>query len=220
MAEKDLVSMAQAFTGLPMSDLIGGPLNAAAKANGDMAANQVAFMLNTCFSYDDANKSYKPIMINMTLTRGVLIPAVLDKDGKVTEPAKIDSFETKFDLPILTIMPLNSLAVDKVDINFEMEVKSAYGEESSQETQNEVKVATSWETKINYGIFSASVTGNASYDSKDSSSFNTHYEKSNSAKYTVQVTASQLPLPKGVNVIIQAFSNAIEPVTMPAPVTT
>lgn len=221
MSEKDLVSMAQSFTGLPMGDLIGGPLNAAAKANADMAATQVNFLLKTCFSYtENVEKgkpgSYSPVMIKMSLTRGVMIPAVMNKDGTVIEEAKIQNFETKFDLPILTIMPLNSLAVDKVDITFEMEVKSSYGEESSKKTENEVKAEASWEAKVDYGIFSASVTGSASYDSKDSSSFDTHYEKSNSAKYTVAVSASQLPLPKGVNVIIEAFTKAIEPYEMPA----
>ena len=219
--EKDLVSMAQSFTGLPMSDLIGGPLNAAAKANADMAATQVDFLLKTCFAYSpntDPKKpgSYSPVMIKMSLTRGVMIPAELNPDGTVKTAAKIDNFETKFDLPILTIMPLNSLAVDKVDINFSMEVKSSYGEETSKKTETEVKAEASWEAKVGYGIFSASVTGSASYDSKDSSSFDTHYEKSNSAKYTVAVSASQLPLPKGVNVIIEAFTKAIEPYEMPA----
>ena len=38
--EKELLSMAQQFTGLPMEDLIGGPLNASAKANAAMALTQ------------------------------------------------------------------------------------------------------------------------------------------------------------------------------------
>ena len=68
-------------------------------------------------------------------------------------------------------------------------------------------------------LFLAS-TGSASYSSKDSSSHNTHYEKSNSAKYTVNVHAGQLPLPKGVNTIIEAFTQAIQPIELtPAPST-
>lgn len=204
----ELVSMAQAFTGLPMDDLIGGPLNAAAKANAAMALTQTQFMLNTCFSYKD--KKYTPIMIDMSLTRGVLIPA--DKEGGTPT---ISSIETKFSLPILTIVPLNSLAVDEVDITFEMEVKSSYGEETNKEQVKEVSVATEWELKLGWGPVSASIKGNASYDSKDSSSFKSHYEKSNSAKYTVHVHAGQLPLPKGVDVIINAFALAIQPIEMP-----
>ena len=65
------------------------------------------------------------------------------------------------------------------------------------------------------GPLSVSVKGSASYSSKDSETHNTHYEKSNSAKYTVNVHAAQLPVPKGVNTIIEAFTKAIQPIQMP-----
>lgn len=210
MAQQDLVSMAQSFTGLPMEDLIGGPLNAAAKANAAMALTQTKFMLDTCFSLKDGN--YTPIMIKMSLTRGTV------EAGATPGSATLSSIETKFDLPILTIIPLNSLGVDEVDINFEMEVKSSYGEETNQEQEKKVAAEVSWEVKAGWGPVSTTIKGSASYDSKDSSSFNSHYEKSNSAKYTVHVHAGQLPLPKGVETIIQAFTKAIEPYEMPKPV--
>ncbi len=218
MAEQALVSMAQQFQGLPMDSLIGGPLNAAAKANASMALTQTTFMLDTCFTKDvltaasdstPAVYNYKPIMIKMTLTRGVITPT---EGGDTT----IQPVETKFDLPLLTIIPLNSLAVDNVDITFDMEVKSSYGEEHSQETTQKIAAAASFEAKVGYGPFSATVKGSASYDKEDKASSNSHYEKSNSAKYHVAVHAAQLPMPKGVNIIIEAFSKAIEPVQLPS----
>ena len=214
--EKALVSMAQQFSGLPMDSLIGGPLNAAAKANSAMALTQTKFLLDTCFSKEVSNDktSYKPIMIDMSLERGVLVPAVLDKDGNQTEGPKIGSVTTAFKLPILTIIPLNSLGVDEVSIGFEMEVKSSYGEEQSSESVKKVAAEASFEAKVGYGPFSATVKGSASYSSEDRDSQSSHYEKSNSAKYTVNVHAAQLPLPKGVTTIIQAFSNAIEPIKL------
>jgi len=48
--ESGLLSMAQEFSGLPMEALIGGPLNAAAKANAAMAVTQTNFLLSTCFN--------------------------------------------------------------------------------------------------------------------------------------------------------------------------
>lgn len=224
MAEKALVSMAQQFQGLPMDSLIGGPLNAAAKANASMALTQTSFMLDTCFTKEEltaasgdtpAVYNYKPIMIKMSLTRGVITPSQ-EEGGETT----IQPVETKFDLPLLTIIPLNSLAVDNVDITFDMEVKSSYGEEQSQETTQKISAAASFEAKVGYGPFSATVTGSASYDKEDRSSSSSHYEKSNSAKYHVGVHAAQLPMPKGVNIIIEAFSKAIEPVTLPSSTTT
>ncbi|MDC1882078.1 DUF2589 domain-containing protein [Bacteroides uniformis] len=205
--ETNLVSMAQQFSGLPMESLIGGPLNAAAKANSAMALSQTKFMLDTCFQkvVKGENTSYNPIMIKMALTRGVMS----SKDDGTVE---IKPLTTQFDLPLLTVMPLNSLAVDNVSVNFEMEVKSSFSEDDNKEKESSFSGESSFETKLGWGLLSVSIKGNASYSSRDSETHNTHYEKSNSAKYTVNVHAGQLPLPKGVNTIIEAFSKAIEPI--------
>lgn len=218
MANNELVSMAQQFTGLPMDSLIGGPLNAAAKANAAMALTQTKFMLDTCFSAtkgsDNAPASYTPIMIKMSLTRGVIQPQTAGEDGKIPAPI-IEEVTTTFNLPLLTIIPLNSLGVDDVNITFEMEVKSSFSEETSQESETKVAAEASFEVKVGWGPVSATVRGSASYDHKDSSTHSTHYQKSNSAKYTVSVHAGQLPLPKGVNTIIEAFAQSIQPIEMP-----
>lgn len=255
--DSNLLSMAQEFSGLPMDALIGGPLNAAAKANAAMALTQTKFMLDTCFqvinvpdapavegkpAVVDANgnittpevigspatpahDNYSPIMIVMSLTRGVITagsPAVMSPDGKtVVVPAtatSIQSMTTQFNLPLLTIVPLNSLAVDTVDITFEMQVNSSFSEDQSEQKSSESKGEGSFEAKVGWGPISVTIKGSASYDSKDSSTHDTHYQKSNSAKYTVNVHAGQLPLPKGVNTIIEAFTQSISPISLSAPV--
>lgn len=226
MANHELVSMAQQFSGLPMNDLIGGPLEAAARANGAMAVTQSKFMLDTCFSTkteaDENGKdktTYEPIMIKMSLTRGVITPGVITEGSSDEPEPTIQMITTTFDLPLLTIMPLNSLAVDEVDINFEMEVKSSFAEETSEKQQSSFAAESEFSAKFGYGMFSATVRGSVSYDQSNESEHSTHYEKSNSAKYTVKVHAGQLPLPKGVTTIIDAFSKSIEPIQMPVPTT-
>ncbi len=208
-----LVSMAQQFSGLPMDDLIGAPLKAATNANNSMALTQTKFMLDTCFTkeVDGDTTNYKPIIISMQLERGVLVPAVYDDTGAETTPAKIDKVTTSFNLPLLTVVPLNSLAVDEVDIKFEMEVKSSF----SEDTAESQTTTASAEASFSAGIGPVSISGSASYSSEDNSSRNTHYEKSNSAKYNLHIHAGQLPMPTGVTTIIDAFSKSIEPVTMP-----
>lgn len=215
--DTNLLSMSQQFSGLPMESLIGGPLNAAAKANSAMALTQTRFMLDTCFNMAKEDKDgktiptqYEPIMIDMILTRSVISE---DKDGKVS----VTPASTKFTLPLLTILPINSLAVETVDINFEMEVKSSFSEDDNKAKESESKGEGSFETKLGWGPLSVSIKGSASYSSKDSETHNTHYEKSNSAKYTVNVHAGQLPLPKGVNTIIEAFTKAIQPIELKSP---
>ena len=196
--DTNLLSMSQQFSGLPMESLIGGPLNAAAKANSAMALTQTKFLLDTCFNrkqmQDDKKKDiegkfeYNPIMIEMVLTRSVISEG--DKPG---DNLKISPASTKVTLPLLTILPLNSLAVETVDVSFEMEVKSSFSEDDSKAKTEESKGEGSFETKLGWGPLSVSIKGSASYSSKDSETHNTHYEKSNSAKYTVNVHAGQLP---------------------------
>lgn len=218
--EKELVSMAQQFTGLPMEDLIGGPLNAAAKANAAMAMTQTRFLMETCFSKVEENGdddkpnsvSYKPVMIEMSLERGVMTTVTENNLSKLV----IKPVTTKFNLPLLTVIPVNSLGVSSVDITFEMEVKSSYSETENETKENETKGEGSFEAKLGWGPLSVSIKGSASYSSSDSSTHDTHYEKSNSAKYTVNVHAGQLPVPKGVNTIIEAFTQAIQPIELPA----
>lgn len=212
--DTNLLSMSQQFSGLPMESLIGGPLNAAAKANSAMALTQTKFLLDTCFNMKKqgdgaaATTQYEPIMIDMVLTRSVI---AMPADGK--EPV-IKPASTKFTLPLLTILPINSLAVETVDVAFEMEVKSSFSEDDNKTTETETKGEGSFETRLGWGFLSVSIKGSASYSSKDAETHNTHYEKSNSAKYTVNVHAGQLPLPKGVNTIIEAFTSAIQPIEM------
>jgi len=175
-----------------------------------------------------AHDNYTPIMIIMSLTRAAITPAskgvaAIPASGSTpavpavpATPTVIQNFTTQFNLPLLTIVPLNSLAVETVDITFEMEVKSSFAEDQSDTKTTEMKAETSFEAKLGWGPLSVSIKGSASYDSKDSSTHNTHYEKSNSAKYTVNVHAGQLPLPKGVNTIIEAFAQSIQPITIGA----
>jgi hypothetical protein len=213
--------MAQQFTGLPMQALIGGPLNAAAKANGMMAAMQTKFLLDTAFAatYDTSTppkvKSYTPVMITMTLTRAVIVPGEKGPDDKPT----FSQVTATFDLPLLTILPLNSLGVDNVTITFDMEVKSSYADDTSEATKKDIAESGSFDAKFSYGPFSAEIKGSASYNSPSTTSHDTHYQKSNSAHYSVNVHAGQLPLPDGVKTIITAFTNSISPIELPASTT-
>jgi hypothetical protein len=210
----ELVSMAQQFTGLPMGSLIGAPLMAAAQANQQMALTQVDFLMSTCFTQagDDKCKAYKPVMIDMQLTRGVLTPG-----AKAGDPAQIQNVSTTISLPLLTILPLNSLAVDTVDVNFTMQVSSSYSEDHSDTKTETDHKEGSFDAKIGCALWNVEVKGSVTHDSSDTKTDTSHYQKSNTATYTVGVHAAQLPLPTGVGIIIQAFAGNISPITMPAP---
>jgi len=203
-----LVSMAQQFSGLPVKSLIGAPLQAAAEANGMMARTQTQFMLSTCFEKDgaDAAAPLKPIMITFNITR-----SVVNADGTAATPP---TATVTFTLPLLTIIPLNSLAVDDVKVHFEMEVKSSNSKDSETSTDTDTAVKADLTAKVGYGCFSVEVHASVSSAIKTHASNKEHYESSNSARYEIDVHAGQLPLPVGVTTIIDAFTKNISPIML------
>lgn len=159
-----------------LSGLITEPLIAAIVANSKMALAQKDFMLETCFTKNDSGQ-YEPIMIEMSLSRGVITPGTAEN----AEPI-IQNIETMFRLPLLTIIPLNSLAVTEVTLNFDVEILS-------------VKDGDNNGLPELYGKVSAEKNAG-----KPIISFAIH--------------TTQMPLPKGVNMVIEAFSQSIQPITI------
>lgn len=203
---KKLVSMAKQFSGLPMKELIGAPLVAATNANNMMALSQTKFLLETCFSLNTQGEKeiYKPIMINMTLTR-----PVINSDGTEGDPMDSD-----FNLPLLTIIPLNSLAVNDIKVAFEMEVKSSFSLENSTDSSAENTDNNAISRKINNDHVSAELNGVVAASNKLDSNESASYQKSNSAKYEISAEAGQIPLPIGVLTIIDTFSKSIAPIQL------
>ncbi len=204
-----LVSMAQAFSGLPMQDLIGGPLMAASDANMQMGLAQVNFIMATCFYPDESDdKIMKPRLVTCSLTR-----AVMDENDPATEQPPI---VTKIELPLMALLPLNTLGVTNVDINFTMNVSSSYSNEKSTSLENKIHAEASYETTINYYLAKTSIKGSASIDTTLQQNSKAQYQKQNNATYTVAVSAGQLPLPPGVSTLIQAFTDNMAPLVIPA----
>ncbi|WP_367990672.1 DUF2589 domain-containing protein [Vibrio sp. NTOU-M3] len=209
-----LVSMAQQFSGLPMGELIGAPLMAAADANHKMAMTQVKFMLDTCFSKEENGTEYQPVMVDLKLKRPVIKSSKEAGSNGSQTSIETDTVESSITIPLLTLLPLNALAVDDVSIGFNMEVKSSFSNEQSQTEKDSMSAQGSFEAKVGYGPFSCSVSGSVAKSSESSSSNTEKYEKSNKATYDVKVHAGQLPLPEGVGVIIQAYTDNITPIML------
>ena len=93
-----------------------------------------------------------------------------------------------------------------------MEVISACSEDIKESSNSTAQASASLTGSAGWGPFKVSITGNVSYSSEDSRTHDTHYQNSNSAKYTVSVHAGQLPMPIGVNTIIDAYAKSIQPI--------
>jgi hypothetical protein len=207
-----LVSMAQQFSGLPMDSLIGGPLQAAASAQQALAMTQTQYILNTGFSQSkDANGqiTYRPITASIAMGQS---QPVIGTDGKVTTA---DS-HLSVDFPIITMVPIPSLSVTTVDIAFDMEVKSSYTHETDAESASKTHEDGSFDAKAGWGCFSVEVKGSVSHDSSQSNSDKQTYQKSNDAKYHVEVKAEQQPIPDGIKMLLKMFGDnmTMKPITV------
>ncbi len=204
--------IAKQFSGLPLKALIGAPLKAATDANGMMARAQADFLLDTCFEKDESAEGHlKPVMIRFKLER-----QSINEKGEMLAPLEMD-----MSLPLMTIIPLNSLAIDNMKISFEMDVKSSTERHyQSHASQSQISQAnsSSQQTAPKNGFsvnshahqFDTEMHGSLAKSSKGKSS----QQSTASAKYEIELQASQLPLPKGVTAIIDAFSKSFSPVTV------
>jgi len=174
-----------------MESLISQPLLLAVQANGNMALSQIQFMLDHCFVKQmvDGAESYSPKMVGMLLTRNVITPAT-DEVPKTDNSEAVAAKETTikqvtslFNLPFLTIIPINSLVVDTLEVHVDFQNLYAYENNESEDS---------------------------SYSLPDNASI----ENIVVNKCTLNIHVGQLPLPKGVNIIIEAFSQSISPINL------
>ena len=190
--------------------MISAPLVAASKANAEMVLGQTNFLLRNCFAQvkvSPATESmpavykYDPIMIQMSLTRSVIDTNKLPSDE---EYMKIETMD--FSIPLLCIIPINSLAIDNVTVDFDMEVTSiSTWEIKSDDLKNGNRVLNK----------QAQLNGKISSDPKTTG--DNQYKKQSSSRLKVHINASPLPLPLGVLSILDLYSKNINPVPTKRP---
>ncbi len=186
-----------AFEYLPMEQIIGAPLKATASANAMMAREQVSFLMDYCFKKD--GDSYEPIMVEMAMTR-----SQLDPDGP-SGKALIKQFVTKFNFPLLTLIPLYSLSVEEFEIDFDMEVTSL---EQSQTKSDSLKSSDAQKEGENEVKFMGKVSN------KDQQNSSSQYERKVGSKLSINIKGGQQSLPVGLTSIIDLFSKNMEPIDL------
>ncbi|MCC2616113.1 DUF2589 domain-containing protein [Aestuariibacter halophilus] len=187
--------LAKQFSGVPLKALMGAPLKAASDANGMLARSQTQFLLSTCFDVDENKPGYMiPRMISFTLSRQVLAS---DGSHKTTE-------SMDFVVPLMAIIPINSLAIETLKVSFEMDVKSTT--EYSQESSQSHKDASDDDISRPYRghQYSTEVHGSLRTSGKG--------KTSSAVRYVIELTAGQLPLPKGITTILDVFSKNLTPI--------
>lgn len=196
----DLVNMADQFKGLPMEDLIGGPLIAVCEAQTKLAKSTAQYIREIGLqeieqSDENAPPLFKTRQVDFHFNKPIPSP-----DGTEITQAQVD-----ISAPLLSIVPIPALLIEDVEIEFNMEVKSSVQEKESS------KKEAGFEASVGWGPFKASMHGSVS-------SHNEQTRKSdNSAKYHVKVSAKQADTPEGLSRILDMLRDTITPTKITAP---
>lgn len=180
-----------------IDEVIAAPLEAAARANSNMAHEQLAFVLKYCFEQVSDGK-YLPRMIDMTISRHELV----ETQGGECEMVSIDA---TIHLPIITIVPLSSLAVEKIEIDFDLEITSMESGTVDKKIESKGSSANTANPE-KHGVNLRGKIGPAR--SKVASSNRKDHSKAN---LEIKLTAGSLPLPSGILSLIDSFGKHITP---------
>jgi len=202
-------AMGDQFKGLPMGDLIGGPLMAAADAQVRLANSSAQFIQQVGFK-PTSNTQLDPA------GNPIFDPATFDVrtvDFKFNRPAGppdangvVPTEEVSLEVPLLAIVKVPALGIESVDIIFDMEVKNS---ESSSESQD-TKGGFSADAKIGWGPFSLNVHVEGSVSSHKENTRSTDQ----TAKYHVEVHAADRGMPEGLARVLDMMNQAIAPKTI------
>jgi len=205
MADTGLVSMSDQFKGLPMGDLIGGPLSAACDAQIKLAQATADFVKVVGFL--PPATSTDPNAVGDTRTASFRFKRPVDDpsgNGGIAEE------EVELEVPLLAIVKVPNLSIATVDVTFDMSVSSST---SATETDDK-KANLSATASVGWGVFSAKVTV--------SGSVATHKENTrksdNSAKYHVSVHAEDNGMPEGLARVMDILQTACAPRRVGTPV--
>ena len=190
-----MANVASQFSALPMENLIGGPLQAAATAQGTLANITSDFINNVGLEKSGSHLVAKTVDFKY------------QKPVKTTNPAsgaqpQIDTWSTldmNLQVPLLTIVKAPNLQVKEVDINFNMEVKAS--EASSNANSQNASVDASWKG------WGAKVKFHGSVSNKNTS----QRSSDTSAKYEVKVLAKDDGAPEGMMKVLDILQESIQP---------
>lgn len=178
------------FRGLPMRDLIGAPLFAAAEAQEKLASTAWDYYQRIAYETDENGKSTgKTRTLKFDLERPVVEDGVVGQTMQQTVSA-----------PFIGLVPIPSLLIDRVDIDFQMEVTDTSTTKSSSSTEASTNISSKW-----FGV-------NVQVGGKVSSSRENTRSTDQSAKYQVHVSASQQAPTEGLSKLMDIMASCIEPV--------
>lgn len=172
------------FKGLPMRELIAAPLIAAAEAQQELAATAWNFYKQIAF--DDDGKTARVLEFD--------IKRPIQQDGVMTTmPQSVKA-------PFIGLVPIPALLIDRVDVDFQMEVTDTSNVKSTTNAEVEAKAsAKRW-------FINAEISGKVTTARENTRMTN------QTAKYQIHVSASQQPQTEGLSKLMDIMASCIEPI--------
>ena len=189
------MSVAGKFSALPMESLIGGPLQAAATAQGTLA-NITSDFINNEGLQDDGQGNLSARTVAFNYDKPVK-SSTTDGDGNVTDTWDVKPLS--LNVPLLSIVKAPNLQVKEVNVTFDMEVKASSASQTS--AQQDASVSASWKG------WGAKVKFHGSVSNKQES----QRSSDTSAKYHVDVKAIDEGAPEGLMKVLDILGEAIQP---------
>lgn len=182
-------NVADKFKGLPMRDLIGGPLIAAAEAQQNLASVAWDFYQKIAFETEGDNKG-KTRILEFTVNR------------PVEQSGKLEMVPQKIQAPFIGLVPVPSLLIDRIDVDFQMEVTDTNVDKTTSSAEASTKISGGW------WVTKAEVSGKVASARENTRTTN------QTAKYQVRVTASQQPQTEGLSKLMDIMASCIAPVAV------
>jgi hypothetical protein len=177
-----------------MSELIGAPLTAVCDAQKNLAQAQYEFIKDIAFT-DKEGKEAR--LVEFNLQRPAETP-----DG-------ITAIDTHVQAPFLGLVPIPSLLVEDVNIEFQMEVSAT----ESTTDKNSAEASISAEASYNGWIAKAKVQ----VQGKVSSSRENTRQTNQTAKYQVRVVARQQQATEGLSRLMDIMAQCVAPLPTTTP---
>ncbi len=125
-----------------------------------------------------------------------ILTDVVDEDDPTKTTKVIKEEKLTFAVPLLSLVPINSMGINNVKVDFEMEITSANVWESTPSNSSDNMITRK----------QVALKGKIKSDNKSDS-----YKSTMSSKMTVNIDAGPLPLPLGVLSIMELYSKSIQP---------
>ena len=172
------------FKGIPMRELIAAPLIAAAEAQQELAATAWNFYQQIAFN--DDGKQARVLEFSI--------------DRPIQQDGKMELMSQSVKAPFIGLVPIPALLIDRVDVDFQMEVTDTSNVKSTTNAEVEAKAtAKHW-------FINAEISGKVTTARENTRMTN------QTAKYQIHVSASQQPQTEGLSKLMDIMASCIEPI--------